>query len=413
MDQAQAMVFLANAWLKVKPETINGMLPDLPGKFDNKVTDVSQLNLEADESEMIVCYTTSTTNNEETAEGNIDETEENDNTEQDEQRVDIVECKKRLREAYETILMYEVPLDDLDRKLHRRIRMTLADSCAELNKSKEQTDLRSYFCKRSRFSAEYLDEIITYSNSHNELGRPLPTNIEDLLSKLDKKNTFRSIYDEFDAVKADPIYNPEEYWVKRSILDYVCLFIENEKALPRRTKQNLLEDVYGFIKKSYRLSNTTVETASASMYSGENKNVNQTIGSMSKVCRKQSSERADLVFKHLSHENGYLEIGLEDERQNGTKEMNEMSIKTPIMMKNFAYHLVQQYKIDASKIITIGLIISGFNISGLLMTHDRGSIAMIKSTERLHTPKSATEIAHLLPPILKLVYNCAQATEEE
>ncbi|KAG1512685.1 hypothetical protein G6F52_010347 [Rhizopus delemar] len=137
MDQAQAMFFLANAWLKVKPETINGMLPDLPKNFDNKVTDVSQLNLEADESEMIVCYTTSTTNNEETAEGNIDETEENDNTEQDEQCVDIVECKKRLREAYETILMYEVPLDDLDRKLHRRIRMRLAGFCAELNKSKE------------------------------------------------------------------------------------------------------------------------------------------------------------------------------------------------------------------------------------------------------------------------------------
>ncbi|KAG1032673.1 hypothetical protein G6F43_013723 [Rhizopus delemar] len=90
MDQAQAMFSLANAWLK--------------------------LNLEADESEMIVCYTTSTTNNEEMAEGNIDETEENDNTEQDEQRVDVVECRKRLREAYETILMYKVPLDDLDRK---------------------------------------------------------------------------------------------------------------------------------------------------------------------------------------------------------------------------------------------------------------------------------------------------------
>lgn len=133
MDQAQAMFFLANAWLKVKPETINGMLPDLPRNFDNKVTDVIQLNLEAGESEMIVCYTISTTNNEETAEGNIDETEENDNTEQDEQRVDIVECKKRLREAYETILMYKFPLDDLDCKLHRRIRMRLADSCAELN----------------------------------------------------------------------------------------------------------------------------------------------------------------------------------------------------------------------------------------------------------------------------------------
>ncbi|KAG1442556.1 hypothetical protein G6F55_012934 [Rhizopus delemar] len=119
------------------------MLPDLPRNFDNKVTGVSQLNLEVDESQMIVCYTTSTTDNEETAESNIDETEENDKLEQDEQRVDIVECKKRLREAYETILTYKVPLDDLDRKLHRRIRVRLA----ELNKSKEQTDLRSYFTK--------------------------------------------------------------------------------------------------------------------------------------------------------------------------------------------------------------------------------------------------------------------------
>ncbi|KAG1564545.1 hypothetical protein G6F50_010920 [Rhizopus delemar] len=85
---------------------------------------------------MIVCYTC-TINNEEAAEGNVDETEENDNTEQDEQFVDTVECKKRLKEAYETILMYEVPLDDLDRKLHRRIRMRLAGFCAELNKSKK------------------------------------------------------------------------------------------------------------------------------------------------------------------------------------------------------------------------------------------------------------------------------------
>ncbi|KAG1553059.1 hypothetical protein G6F46_002985 [Rhizopus delemar] len=185
MDQAQTIFSLANAWLKVKLETIkncwqhtkilafkerticdfdlvkyltstlpleeeivaklNGTIPNSPGNFDNKFTVVSQLNLEADESEMIVCYTTSTTNNEGTAEGNVDETEENDNTEQDEQRVDIVECKKWLREAYETILMHEVPLDDLDRKLHRRIQMRLADSCAELSESKEQTDLRSYF----------------------------------------------------------------------------------------------------------------------------------------------------------------------------------------------------------------------------------------------------------------------------
>ncbi|EIE81157.1 hypothetical protein RO3G_05862 [Rhizopus delemar RA 99-880] len=33
--------------------------------------------------------------------------------------------------------MYEAPLDDLDRRLHGRIRMRLAGFCAELNKSKD------------------------------------------------------------------------------------------------------------------------------------------------------------------------------------------------------------------------------------------------------------------------------------
>ncbi|EIE77470.1 hypothetical protein RO3G_02174 [Rhizopus delemar RA 99-880] len=47
--------------------------------------------------------------------------------------------------------MYEVPLDNLDRKLHRRIRMKLADSCAELSKSIEQTDLRSYFTNGKKY----------------------------------------------------------------------------------------------------------------------------------------------------------------------------------------------------------------------------------------------------------------------
>ncbi|EIE84384.1 hypothetical protein G6F55_001070 [Rhizopus delemar] len=60
--------------------------------------------------------------------------------------------------------MYEVPLDDLDRKLHRRIRMTLADSCAELNKSKEQTDLRSYFCKVKNLLGENEFARIEYSS---------------------------------------------------------------------------------------------------------------------------------------------------------------------------------------------------------------------------------------------------------
>ncbi|KAG1445564.1 hypothetical protein G6F46_012170 [Rhizopus delemar] len=122
---------------------------------DNNVTDVSQLNIEANESEMAVCYTTSTTNDEETAEGNIDETEENDNTEQDEQRVDIVECKKWLREAYETILMYKFPLDDLD------LVFTLAKACLRRMILQRRKETWRQFCDQME-QGEYTKAIAKF-----------------------------------------------------------------------------------------------------------------------------------------------------------------------------------------------------------------------------------------------------------
>lgn len=42
------------------------------------------------------------------------------------------------------------------------------------------------------------------------------------------------------------------------------------------------------------------------------------------------------------------------------------------------------------------------------MTFKKGSIALISSSERLKMPESIKQIPALLPPVLALVYNCAQ-----
>ncbi|KAG1495164.1 hypothetical protein G6F47_009136 [Rhizopus delemar] len=204
---------------------LKGMLPNFPGKFDNKVTDVSQLNLEADESGMIVCYTANTTNNEETAEGNVDETEENDNTEQDEQCADIVECKKRLREAYETILMYEVLLDDLDHKLNRRIRMRLADSYAELNNSKEQT---SGYC-------------ITINGTVEKIIKKQKTNHDDKekIEEVDFKQKWVEFLADAERNKNFHRYSPEKDGVTRL----------GAKLSPH---PNANKDVYRHLKKQLK-----------------------------------------------------------------------------------------------------------------------------------------------------------------
>ncbi|KAG2190978.1 hypothetical protein INT47_007468 [Mucor saturninus] len=153
MNQVQAMFFLASAWLKVTPETIkncwrhtnmlgfkenpdalalpptvplplednvvqeiNNLLPDLPGNSDNEITDVSQLDLDSDE--III---------------------------DDEEIVMDGEKEIPMIPEQETILALDVPLNELDNQFHRRVRMRLAESRAEVENLKEQADIRRFF----------------------------------------------------------------------------------------------------------------------------------------------------------------------------------------------------------------------------------------------------------------------------
>ncbi|KAI8983914.1 hypothetical protein BDB01DRAFT_790637 [Pilobolus umbonatus] len=208
-----------------------------------------------------------------------------------------------------------------------------------------------------------------------------------------------------DTVIADPVDHPEKFWLKQSILNYALLFVDECKLDSPETEQDLLDNVYGFIKKSSRLSGTTAYGAKQSQAASENKNSATSIGSSSKVVRKYAAENADLTFRYLSHELFCLEVGLYDHGPNDTKEMNESSIKSPIMMKNFCTRLISQYRIKPTNIRMMGAIISGLSITGMGMSFNNGSVALLSSSNRLHMPESVAEIPRLLPPILNLIYN--------
>ncbi|KAG2232621.1 hypothetical protein INT48_001310 [Thamnidium elegans] len=181
MNQVEAMFFVAEAWLKVKPETIkncwkhanllafkdcpvesvtypesplplveedaegiNSMIADLPGNFDGEVTNVHDLDLETDENEMMLCYQQLDLDTDEPS-MELEEVEEVEEEEENEEA--IAGRKRRLRESYESILMYDFPVTDFERQVHRYIRAKLADSRSEVMALKEQADLRSYITK--------------------------------------------------------------------------------------------------------------------------------------------------------------------------------------------------------------------------------------------------------------------------
>lgn len=186
MDQVQAMFFLANAWLKIKPETIKNcwkhtnllallskeahndenyvvevptsglpletevantlaeLIPVLPGN-EGEITCVSELDLEAEESSIVLFPQYILDGNNEADDGDIANDTECALNEDVLSDFELAEQKKILIATYENILKYEFPVTDIQHQYHRFIRNTLADFRAESNNSKEQTNLRSFF----------------------------------------------------------------------------------------------------------------------------------------------------------------------------------------------------------------------------------------------------------------------------
>lgn len=119
--------------------------------------------------------------------------------------------------------------------------------------------------------------------------------------------------------------------MKQAVIDCVLLFMDqNDTTLKMpSTEQDLLEDIFGFIKKSKRLTGMTCVTGNESRISSEHRNSTRMIGSIFQEERKTSGEHADLCFYYGSNELACLELGLADSGSHGTKELNEADIKVP------------------------------------------------------------------------------------
>ncbi|KAI8364083.1 hypothetical protein BD560DRAFT_373425 [Blakeslea trispora] len=242
----------------------------------------------------------------------------------------------------------------------------------------------------------------------NTLCDPLPANLQEIMMKLDRKKTALSMYDAISEVEAHPFRDIDEYWLKQSILNYVLLFAEETQLVKQETEQDLLDDVYGFIKKSCKLSGTKAYGAKQSKASSEASNRTRSLASNSLAQRQPCADNADLTFEYNGYELFCLEIGLEDKGANGTKELNERGLRSPKMMKNFCCRLAKNLNVSPEKIKITNIIISGMSITAQVMSFENGSISLLSRSPRLQMPSSVKEIPRLLPPVLSLIYNLNQ-----
>lgn len=116
-----------------------------------------------------------------------------------------------------------------------------------------------------------------------------------------------------------------EYWCRNSILNYLDLFIESDNFTPFVTEEDLLNDMYGFLKSTKNISRTTTESGCRSSASNSNKNSQRELGTNQQLVRQINGDCSDLTFKYLSSELGCVEIGLVDQEQMGQKNCKNRS----------------------------------------------------------------------------------------
>ncbi|KAG1471251.1 hypothetical protein G6F56_002231 [Rhizopus delemar] len=263
----------------------------------------------------------------------------------------------------------------------------------------------------SMFTADEIKEIEKESG-FTDMSKSLPESLANILMKLKGKNDFKSIDQTFQEMRYDRRTQPSEYWCRNSILNHLDLFIESDNFTPFVTEQDLLNDMYGFLKSTKNISKTTTETGCQSSASKSNKNSQRELGTNQQLVRQANGDCSDLTFKYLSSELGCVEIGLVDHGANGTKELQELKLKSPKMMRSFCKQMIDQYKIKANKIKIVSFIINGSFITAQVMTFTKGSVGILFSSPRLKMPENISQIPALLPPILALVYNCTLIIKE-
>ncbi|KAG0756829.1 hypothetical protein G6F16_010631 [Rhizopus arrhizus] len=97
------------------------------------------------------------------------------------------------------------------------------------------------------FKPEEIKEIEEESGKA-DLMKALPESLSNMLMSLDGKNEFDSIDKAFQVISCNRRQQPEEYWCRESVLNYLNLFIDKDSVSSFPTEQDLLQDIYGFIK---------------------------------------------------------------------------------------------------------------------------------------------------------------------
>lgn len=140
----------------------------------------------------------------------------------------------------------------------------------------------------------------------------------------------------------------------------------------------------------------------------ERRNSDRQAAGITSMRRRRRGKKPDMIFSYDTLELGCTEAGLNDDGPSGTKEIKESVLKIPKELKNMLLRLVAVAPQNRHDINTIGFIISGLQISMLVMDIPCGYVCRLSRTDRYAFPISPDFMSKQLTPILQLIYSAKE-----
>ncbi|KAI8394113.1 uncharacterized protein BYT42DRAFT_591550 [Radiomyces spectabilis] len=235
----------------------------------------------------------------------------------------------------------------------------------------------------SRFTKDEIDEI----SSHK--AHTLPPCPEQLLNYLNKFSDLETL----DALRRQIRKRHYEFdedfdleWAQFSIISALRLFQGNYFPLTDQTEADMMRRIWSFI-------DTAFDNVKVDIRCGEKESVassHRRNRGRSASHRKKHGHKTDLLFKCTEGELGCTEVGRKDDGDNGTKELHELGLKCPKMMKD-------QYLAIAR------FVIMGLKLRALVKDRPSAFVCRVKKTPALFFPDSVDLVGSKLEALLALV----------
>ncbi|KAI7880034.1 hypothetical protein K492DRAFT_147628 [Lichtheimia hyalospora FSU 10163] len=260
-------------------------------------------------------------------------------------------------------------------------------------------------CWKTYFTSQELHQIQSYQPVS------IPSFPKDLQTYLDTFSKMRTVEEIDEQLRSSPIFSLEDAdlrWIQKTIMDVVSMYAYGFFPTTRESETDYVYCIWGMIRSCLSPARIKIFSGIDSKASIERRNSDRQAAGITSMRRRRRGKKPDMIFAYDTMELGCTEAGLNDDGPTGTKEIKEGVLKIPKELKNMLLRLVTLGPRNRHDINTTGFIISGLQISMLVMDIPCGYVCRLSRTDRYAFPVSPDFMSKQLTPILQLIYSAKE-----